>query len=75
MIEEPYKKQSAHGKCITIRPVDGGFIVERYLKPEKVVTTFNEAITEIYKWCYEERKLGAECEVTVKLAEWAEGKA
>ena len=36
MKKDPYAVKYSHGKKITIRPVDGGFVVERYLKGEQV---------------------------------------
>mgnify|MGYP003135784317 CR=1 FL=1 len=74
MKKDPYAVKYSHGKKITIRPVDGGFVVERYLKGEQVFVDFEEVVSELYEWCYG-HELGAQCKVSFEIAEWAEGKA
>ena len=70
-------KQSTHGRDISIRPLDGGFHIkyDGVINKEKLVATFEEAVTEVFKWCFTDYKLGTECVVDYKIAEWAEGKA
>ena len=68
------KGKKTHGKDFLVRPVKGGFIIRRYCSQEEVVVSFDEVVTELYGYCFES-KFGTQCEVSFKVADWAEGKA